>query len=89
MKNKKAQIDLAIIKGLALALAVIGGFLIYEIIQATTTEGKIINCKWDCSNAKWGACIDGYSYRDINLCIPKSIGCLNTEPKPPNIMACD
>lgn len=89
MKKKKAQFELAIIKGLVLALVVIGGFLIYETMQATTPKGDIIKCKWDCSNAEWSPCIDGYSYRNIDLCIPNNPECLNSEPKPTNKAYCD
>ena len=86
--NKKAQMELAIIKGLIIALAVVGGFLIYETIIATTPSGTTLECKWDCSNAKWGTCLEGYSYRDVNLCIPADPRCINSEPKPPNKIKC-
>tara|TARA_Y100000310_G_C20294919_1_gene628902 strand:- start:244 stop:513 length:270 start_codon:yes stop_codon:yes gene_type:complete len=89
MENKKAQVELAVIKGIAIALAIVSGFLIYETIQAVTPEGTFIKCNWDCSKAEWSPCIQGYSYRDVNLCEVNNIKCLESEPKPPNEMFCD
>ena len=89
MKNKKAQMDYAILKGIALAIVVLSGFLFYETTQLITPEGDIIKCKWDCSRTEWGACDNGYSYRNVDLCIPKPIECLDSGQKPPNIKICD
>ncbi|MEK6900563.1 MAG: hypothetical protein AABX05_05545 [Nanoarchaeota archaeon] len=88
MNGKRGQIELAIVKGLALALVVIGGFLIYETIIAKTPEGLDIECKWDCTDADWSECFNGYSYRDINLCVPNNLVCLDSQPKPINVKNC-
>jgi len=88
MKQKKGQIELAVIKGLAFALGVIGFFLIYEVVTATTPDGTIVECKWDCSDAIWSSCVEGYSYRDINKCIPTEQQCWQTEPKPSSKIQC-
>ena len=80
--NKKGQMEIAIIKGLILALAVVGGFLIYETIQAKTFSGQQIECKWDCSKVSWSNCIDGYSYRDLTLCKVNNPRCFESQPRP-------
>jgi len=86
---KRGQMELAIVKGLIIALAVIGGFFIYETIQATTPDGNNIECKWDCSNAVWGTCINGYSIRDTSFCTIDNEACRVSEPKPDTKKKCD
>lgn len=87
--NKKAQMELAIIKGLALALAVVGGFLIYETIEATTSSGQEIECKWDCSEVEWSPCTDGFMYRDITECKVDKKTCWESNPKPISKTKCE
>ncbi|MBI4439568.1 hypothetical protein HY638_01190 [Candidatus Woesearchaeota archaeon] len=89
MKGKNAQVELAIIKGLALALGIVGAFLVYEVITAQTPDGDSIKCEWDCSKAQWSVCAGGYSYRDVNFCVSNDNRCLNSEPKPPTKTKCD
>lgn len=89
MTGRKAQVEFAIIKGLAIALVVVGGLLIYETITAKTSEGITISCRWDCSEAKWSECANGYAYRDVSLCIPKDDRCLNSQPLPSSKAQCD
>ena len=88
MLNKKGQIEIAIMKGIAIALIILGGVLIYETITATTPEGIIIKCNWDCSNAKWTNCINGIMYRDTSLCVPKDTRCQNSNPLTPSTKLC-
>jgi len=88
-RQKNAQMELAIIKGLALALVVIGGFFIYETIITKSPSGNIIECKWDCSNAKWSPCVKDLSYRNISKCVPITKECLESIPKPPDITTCN
>ena len=85
----KGQIELAFIKGLALALAVVGGFLIYETITATTPSGNTLECKWDCSNVEWTPCIEGYMKMDINQCKVNDPTCYESEPKPIHLIKCE
>jgi len=81
--------ELAIIKGLAIALAVVGGFLIYETIIATTPSGNKIECKWDCSDVEWTSCIDGYMSMDIYQCKVNNPNCYESEPKPVHMINCN
>jgi len=85
---KKAQMEIALLKGLFMALLVVGGFFIYEKIQATTPSGDSIECKWDCSIAEWSPCVEGYKYRDISLCTVGESNCWESEPKPNATIKC-
>lgn len=88
MKQKKGQIELAVIKGLAIALAIVGALLAYEFISAKTPDGQAIECKWDCSNAPKSNCIDGFFYRAIGECVPNDNRCWESNPKPESKIPC-
>lgn len=88
MIQKTAQIELAVIKGLAIALAILGVFAVYESISAKTTDGINIECRWDCSNAQQSNCVDGHVYRDISGCVPNNVKCWESEPKPSSVLNC-
>jgi len=90
MQNKKAQLEFAIMKGLLLALVVLGGFYIYEKISGLTDKGEPIVCEWNCENVRWSNCVDGYQYREVGKCtcqddckcIPNDSRCFNSNAKP-------
>lgn len=88
MFEKKAQIELAIIKGLVISLFIIGGFILYESVEAKMPNGDSIICNWNCQDATWGDCIDGLSYRDVSLCLPSDGKCFDSEPLPTDTMNC-
>ena len=81
--------ELAIIKGLIIALALVGSFFIYETIQAKTPSGQNIECNWDCSNANWSECTEGYVFRNTSLCTVDNEKCLVSEPRPSDKKLCE
>jgi|TARA_B100001971_G_C18057636_1_gene466184 hypothetical protein len=88
MKQKRAQIELIVLKGFAIALLLVGSFLVAETIFAKTPSGDSIKCSWDCSDAIWSDCVNSYSYRDINLCEPNKKVCWTSNPKPSSKIQC-
>ncbi|MCX6707475.1 MAG: hypothetical protein NT001_05040 [Candidatus Woesearchaeota archaeon] len=94
--NKKSQVELAIIKGLAIAFVIITGFYIYERISGQTNEGQKIDCEWSCENIKWSECTSGFQYRDIGICsyagdckcVPNDVGCFQSNAKPITKKSC-
>lgn len=97
MKNKKAQLEYAIMKGLALALVVMAGFYVYEKISGLTHNNEPISCEWRCKGVVWSECINGYQYRDVGVCscdddckcIPDDVRCFQSNAKPKTIRACE
>jgi len=96
MRNKKAQIELALMKGIVLALVVIGSLYIIEKITGTTDDGEKIVCEWSCEDASWSECVNGMQYRDIGVCnsqqncrcVPSDDDCFRSDAKPPVKRAC-
>jgi len=88
ISNKKGQLELALMKGIILSLAILSAFFIYEVVNGETLEGDEIECKWDCSNVGWSNCIEGSMYRDISKCIPDKDDCYSSDAKPIEKIIC-
>jgi len=86
--NKKAQMEIAIIKGILLALLVVSGFYAIEKISGNTNSGDPIVCEWNCEGASWSICNNGKQFRDISKCVPNDERCLRSNAKPINNRDC-
>ncbi len=97
MAGKKGQIELAVIKGLALAFVIVMGFFAYDKIKGETNDGEPIECQWKCENVGWSPCIEGFSYSNVGSCnsiedckcIPNDPDCFNSNAKPEKVKACE
>ncbi len=57
----------------------------------TTTDDSSLSCEdlWDCTGIEWSECEDGYTYRDISLCVyPEDEECQAEEYWPEYEMEC-